>query len=264
MKLEYLNQSSSQSHIQNGNFSQGTAYWFGSFIKHRRILGSDEANRPRSAPEYGVEVNSVDGQFYPDGIRPGIHQFIDRADIYRYPSRRRAGGIELIPFTSQRAVLRVPSQNSTLDGKLLIAKPAPTGTPEFDDYFQHPFVFRDQNGAVGVTPASDVPWTDDVYAERTRVYKAHRTLFNYNGNLGTYLGPGDVPPPATPPPSATPPTTIGQFTFHSQLVAPVTGDSFSSVTDSTNKSIESITYRGVPTAYYIEISGDLDVLLPLF
>jgi len=103
--------SSQLSLISNGNFTQGLAGWFGSYIRHEpnTVVFPEE-------PQYLARFfTGATGDFV-DTIPAGINQFIDVPELFTYPSRRNVDQLQLRIVSEDTGLLNVGPATAFADG----------------------------------------------------------------------------------------------------------------------------------------------------
>ena len=177
MSLEYQFLGSSESLIKNGNFSEGLAHWFGSFLKHSSssTLQSTSANAPSNVVRMLSSQTATD---FPEGIPQGLNQFVDRSDLYSYPSLRRVNNLVMRPIGDGIALLYLQI-NTEVDGIQLTA--GVENAPDFSLYFQHPFYYRDATHSVSIESGSVLALEDLTKTTQTDEYRAGRLILDYTG-----------------------------------------------------------------------------------
>lgn len=149
MSLEYLHLDSAQSLVQNGNFTQGSAFWFGSYLRHHdQQSGPDSPNEPA----YALRMQGGLARDFPD-VTQGANQFIDRPDIFTYPSERSVTNVRLQPVSSTTAVL-ITTGSTLIDGQALV--PGIVGAMGSAAFFQHPFLYRDEGRVIKLVLGSEL------------------------------------------------------------------------------------------------------------
>jgi hypothetical protein len=194
MTQEFLKTTHVQSIARNGSFSRGLAHWFGCFSRHKQTTGNT-TQALLTTPRYSVEIARESDAIYPSGIDAGIHQFIDHPHYYVFPSKRRVGGVIAVPVANDRMYIYL-SSTATVDGQRVVAAsqayagpgdavPGSTYTTPRDirQYFQHPFLYRDESHRVKVEVGSEISYSDNNLSERTGLYRAGRVIENYPGAL---------------------------------------------------------------------------------
>ncbi len=195
MNVEYISRNNAPSLISNGNFSQGTSYWFGSYVRHNKVLSAGSISTDET-PRYSASVIKVDDGYYPQGIPAGLNQFIDYPNTYSFPSSVRVGRVDILPVSKSKLFVRLIPGASTVDGRLLATAnsavysgpgdtvPGDTFTysTPIDRFFQHPFVYRDSQSIVPVNAGSDVHITDSNRSATSGSYRAGRVIYNYLGS----------------------------------------------------------------------------------
>jgi len=181
MRISTMGQSHTLNLLRNGALSRGSAYWWGSYLRHKRIGGS-QGQGTVNAPEYGLEVFRAADTSYPSTVTAGAHQWLDRPDLFTYPSRRVISGLLVSPFAPDRAMLQVLQGLTAVDGAVLAAKPAPVGALTYVDLFQHPFVHLDTDQTrVNIAAGSTLPLTDNNQAGASGLYRVGALLENRSG-----------------------------------------------------------------------------------
>lgn len=163
MRKEFISKAHTLSLLHNGNFSAGLGHWFGSYLRHKQ---TQQPFGESTTPAYAATAAISDSVHFPDGVPPGLNQFIDHPALFSYPSRRVANRVEMFVVDETRALLRLLPE-STVDG-------APVEPP-----FQHPFLFSDASGHVPVRPGSDVLLVNYDKIAYTTTYKAGGVLQNF-------------------------------------------------------------------------------------
>jgi hypothetical protein len=247
MTTEYIFQRDARSFVKNGNLSQGTAHWCGSFLRHH-ATGFDASEKPKFMLDIRRDLAGL-----PEGIPEGAFQFLDRPDLYTYGSKRTIHNVELLPFDSSRGMLKVLKNTTLVDGVLLADVVVESVSIPFQDYtqeliFQNPFRHLDllnSNGTktlkqVSVSPGTLVPVTD--YAGRhTGLYRAVKVL------VGSTAFPGDTG------------SDLTKFSAESLEIAPISGE-FEPVLTDVDIEVTAVTID--VTAGTITLYGDpADILL---
>lgn len=137
--------------VQNGFFTQGLSHWFGSFLRHRFVRNTDGT----ASAKYYAQIFPERLSAYPEGVSPGLNQFLDLPELYTYPAQRVASVIRLQGLGDRRFLLDAMPINpitgvseTRLNGRPL-AEGSPTALGK-SKYFQHPFLYRDDTRTVAV------------------------------------------------------------------------------------------------------------------
>lgn len=172
--------------VRNGSFSRGMSFWFGCYSRHEHRSYLDINYHDSTWPRYAAQITRAKNENYPDGVDPGLHQFIDHPNLYSYPARRRVGAVRFVPVSKTAALIYMTSA-STVDGV-----PAPSvGAGYFDnsdkDFITktHPFTYRGSDGEVAVSAGSAVEYADYSIDSRTGSYRAGRVIPIVNLALNT-------------------------------------------------------------------------------
>ena len=223
-RLDLLNQRHALNMLRNGSFTRGTAHWWGSYLRHARLKGSQGVGTI-NAPEYGLELYRAAVTSYPDTVPPGASQWLDRPDLFTYPSRRTVSGLLFIPYSETQAVLQVSNGLTALDGVILHGLASPVNELTYDNIFQHPFVHLDTDTErVDITPGSVIPLTDGRRSASSGLYRVGELLTNRDGSAVDSAYDFSI---ATP--------NVHEYSYHGLRVSPLSGGRYAPIlTESTN------------------------------
>lgn len=143
MRHELLPLKYAQSLISDGNFTEGVSHWFGQYIRHINMKGIYEGSNFSNSPGYAVQIQGGAGSSHYEDIPAGIHQFIDRDDIYTYPSVRYVERVEMKPLREDSAILNATT-NSRINGNVFVE--GDPGRSDILGYAQHPFLYQGPDG----------------------------------------------------------------------------------------------------------------------
>jgi len=245
MEVNTLNQRNALNLLRNGSFSQGVAHWWGSYLRHKRSSGGQTLGS--NAPEYALEVFQAQDTSYPDSVTPGAHQWVDRPDLFTYPSQRLVSGLRLIPFTDDRALLQVVPELTAMDG-VVLAEPDAAEIPTYSDIFQHPFVHLEPDGTrVNIEAGSVLPLTDTRRPESSGLYRVGSFLENRNG---------------TGVASDYDPSNYHEYTYHGLEINPLSGGSYKALMTHETSGVVTAAITAEASGLYtvVTISVDKDVV----
>ena len=246
MRTDTLAQSDALNLLRNGAMTRGAAHWWGCYLRHTRIGGS-QGQGSVNMPEYGLEIFRAASTSYPDTITPGAHQWLDRPDLFTYPSQRIVSGLAFIPFDEDQALLRVVRGLTAVDGSVLVALPEPAGALDYEDLFQHPFVHIDTDGTrVNIEAGSVLPLTDTRRPESSGLYRVGKLLEN-RGGVGTATGY-----------AFTDPVNVHEYTYHGLEISPTSGGAYKALITSDTDGVVYTSVQADPSGNYTVVTIQVD------
>lgn len=173
--------SSQLSLVNNGNFTQGLAGWFGSYIRHERvaIVNPEE-------PQYIARFFAGLSTDFIDTVPQGINQFIDVPELFTYPSKRAVDQLNLRVISSELGLLTRGPATTFADGTIATLT-------------NHPFRFVDGDAVVEIANGTTMILTEltDTYSGEVRSGKL-RTIKDTAGTVTGYALPIRFNKPPTP------------------------------------------------------------------